>query len=206
VSDLITGDYEPPCGCWDLNSGPLDEQSVLLPPEPTHQPRFCCFSLYKLAPRKVQSTVLSCCPTQSVLGCEFNKPFLFNWDWPTVTDTNWTDPCVSLLFPLTLWTISVVENAKRRVVLAEPSRPVLWEALPATGWDWCWYSQPTIGLSSRPPMEELGDSNPTGRPIVSTNLNPWKVPGTKPPTKEHTQAGLRPPSTYVAEDFLVWPQ
>jgi hypothetical protein len=24
---------EPPCGCWDLNSGPLEEQSVLLPAE-----------------------------------------------------------------------------------------------------------------------------------------------------------------------------
>jgi hypothetical protein len=28
---------EPPCGCWDLNSGPLEEQSVLLTPEPSHQ-------------------------------------------------------------------------------------------------------------------------------------------------------------------------
>jgi hypothetical protein len=27
VSDLITG--EPPCGSWNLNSGPLEEQSVL---------------------------------------------------------------------------------------------------------------------------------------------------------------------------------
>jgi hypothetical protein len=25
---------EPPCGCWDLNSGPLEEQSVLLTAEP----------------------------------------------------------------------------------------------------------------------------------------------------------------------------
>jgi hypothetical protein len=29
---------EPPCGCWDLNSGPLKAQSVLLPAEPSHQP------------------------------------------------------------------------------------------------------------------------------------------------------------------------
>jgi hypothetical protein len=28
---------EPPCGCWDLNSGPLEEQSVLLPAETSHQ-------------------------------------------------------------------------------------------------------------------------------------------------------------------------
>jgi hypothetical protein len=38
VSDLITDGCEPPCGCWDLNSGPLEEQSVLLPIEPSRQP------------------------------------------------------------------------------------------------------------------------------------------------------------------------
>jgi hypothetical protein len=38
VSDLITGGCEPPCGCWDLNSVPLEEQLVLLLPEPSHQP------------------------------------------------------------------------------------------------------------------------------------------------------------------------
>jgi hypothetical protein len=38
--DLITGGCEPPCGCWDLNSGPLEEQSVLLPAEPSLQPRY----------------------------------------------------------------------------------------------------------------------------------------------------------------------
>jgi len=37
ASDLITDGCEPPCGCWDLNSGPLEEQSVLLTTEPTLQ-------------------------------------------------------------------------------------------------------------------------------------------------------------------------
>ncbi|XP_063140386.1 alpha-N-acetyl-neuraminyl-2,3-beta-galactosyl-1,3-N-acetyl-galactosaminide alpha-2,6-sialyltransferase isoform X5 [Rattus norvegicus] len=37
TSDVIT-DSEPPCGCWDLNSGPLEEQSVLLTAEPSLQP------------------------------------------------------------------------------------------------------------------------------------------------------------------------
>ena len=32
--------YEPPRGCWDLNSVPLEEQSVLLPTEPSHHPPF----------------------------------------------------------------------------------------------------------------------------------------------------------------------
>jgi hypothetical protein len=35
-----------------------------------------------------------------------------------------------------------------------------------------------------------GDSNPIGR-TGSTNLDPWKQPETKPPTKEHTWAGWR---------------
>jgi hypothetical protein len=34
---------EPPCGCWDLNSGPLEEQSALLTAEPSHQPLIVFF-------------------------------------------------------------------------------------------------------------------------------------------------------------------
>jgi hypothetical protein len=45
VSDLIMDGCEPPCGFWDLNSGPSEEQSVLLPAEPSHQP--CLFYLYE---------------------------------------------------------------------------------------------------------------------------------------------------------------
>jgi hypothetical protein len=37
VSDIIIDDDEPPCGCWDLNSGPLEEQSVHLTAEPSLQ-------------------------------------------------------------------------------------------------------------------------------------------------------------------------
>jgi hypothetical protein len=36
---FVTDGCEPPCGCWELNSGPLEEQSVLLTTEPSHQPR-----------------------------------------------------------------------------------------------------------------------------------------------------------------------
>ena len=28
--DPITDGFKPPCGCWELNSGPLEEQSVFL--------------------------------------------------------------------------------------------------------------------------------------------------------------------------------
>ena len=36
-----------------------------------------------------------------------------------------------------------------------------------------------------------GDGNLIGRPKVSTNPDPWELPETKPPTKEHTWAGPR---------------
>ena len=36
--DPITDGCEPSCGCWELNSGPLEEQSVLLTTEPSLQP------------------------------------------------------------------------------------------------------------------------------------------------------------------------
>ena len=35
--DPITDGCEPPCGFWELNLGPLEEQSVLLTTEPSHQ-------------------------------------------------------------------------------------------------------------------------------------------------------------------------
>jgi hypothetical protein len=40
ASDPITDGCEPPCGFWELNSGPLKEQLVLLTTEPSLQPHF----------------------------------------------------------------------------------------------------------------------------------------------------------------------
>jgi hypothetical protein len=42
--DLIMDGCEPQCGCWDLNSGPLEEQSVLLTTEPSLQPSLIILS------------------------------------------------------------------------------------------------------------------------------------------------------------------
>jgi hypothetical protein len=39
----ITDGCEPPCGCWELNSGPLEEQSVLLTAESSLQPSHTIF-------------------------------------------------------------------------------------------------------------------------------------------------------------------
>ena len=55
--DLITDVYKPPCGCGDLNSGPLKEQTVLLTSEPSLQlpvflpsqpqlPKVCCLFVF----------------------------------------------------------------------------------------------------------------------------------------------------------------
>jgi hypothetical protein len=44
ASDLITDGCEPLYGCWDLNSGHLEEQSVLLTPEPSLQPHISFFT------------------------------------------------------------------------------------------------------------------------------------------------------------------
>jgi hypothetical protein len=39
-SDLVIDGCEPPCSCWDLNSAPSEEQSVLLATESSLQPPF----------------------------------------------------------------------------------------------------------------------------------------------------------------------
>jgi hypothetical protein len=49
VSVLITDGSEPPCGCWDLNSGPSEEQSVLLTTEPSLQSPFISFHTLKIS-------------------------------------------------------------------------------------------------------------------------------------------------------------
>jgi hypothetical protein len=40
---------EPPCGFWDLNSGPLEEQSMLLTTEPSLQPLIFFFFKFSCA-------------------------------------------------------------------------------------------------------------------------------------------------------------
>jgi hypothetical protein len=44
----MMGGCEPPYGCWDLNSGPSEEQSVLLTTEPSRQPFSNEIYLYSL--------------------------------------------------------------------------------------------------------------------------------------------------------------
>jgi hypothetical protein len=46
ASDYITDGCEPSCGCWELNSGPLEEQLVLLTDEPFFQPSDLGFNFF----------------------------------------------------------------------------------------------------------------------------------------------------------------
>ena len=39
----ITKNYEIPCGCWELDTGPLGEEPVLLTVHPFFQPFGFCF-------------------------------------------------------------------------------------------------------------------------------------------------------------------
>ena len=45
--DLLTDSCEPPCVCWDLNSGPSEEQSVCLTAELSLQPQLRFLFLHK---------------------------------------------------------------------------------------------------------------------------------------------------------------
>ena len=54
-------------------------------------------------------------------------------------------------------------------------------------------------------MELGGDTDSTRVPTVSTILDLWELTDIKPKTTEHTRVVLGP-STYVAEDFLLWYQ
>jgi hypothetical protein len=60
VSDLIMDGCKPPCGCWDLNSGPSEEQSVFFTSEPSLQPHG--FSSYLMWLRMTSRSLLFLVP------------------------------------------------------------------------------------------------------------------------------------------------
>ena len=64
ASDLIMNGCELPCGCWDLNSGPLEEQSVFFPAKPSHQP-----VIFNLTLKQTNTTPLQC-DLYILVGCE----------------------------------------------------------------------------------------------------------------------------------------
>ena len=68
--DLIMDGCEPPCGCWDLNSRPSEEQSVLLTAEPSLQSReFSNFLVEALSAMLLLLALLSLCPINLFMLC-----------------------------------------------------------------------------------------------------------------------------------------
>jgi hypothetical protein len=47
ASDPITDGYESPCGCWELNSGSLEKQLVLLTTDASLQPPIFSFLILR---------------------------------------------------------------------------------------------------------------------------------------------------------------
>jgi len=77
ASGPITNGGEPPSSCWEFNSEPLEEQSVLLPAEPSLQP-FCCFCcivcvllVFPSREHFVQNSVFN--------GTLYSCPFVASW-------------------------------------------------------------------------------------------------------------------------------
>jgi hypothetical protein len=74
-SDPITDGCEPPCGCWDLNSGPLEEQSVLLTTAPSHHPPTPSFCLVFFS--RPGFSVYLCLPWNSLCSS--------GWPWTEIS-------------------------------------------------------------------------------------------------------------------------
>ena len=99
--DPITDGCEPPCGCWELNSGPLEEQSVLLTTEPSLPPPVILF---------IMSTVPVCESNLSVyllIKCllHFHSSDLRPWAFSEVLTALPPKPSFALSrwFSLTKW-------------------------------------------------------------------------------------------------------
>ena len=66
-----------PCGCWELNSGPLEEQSVLLTAKPSLQPGRLVFNCHLTQPRITWAENLS--KTLSALGWPGGMSWVCVW-------------------------------------------------------------------------------------------------------------------------------
>jgi hypothetical protein len=57
ASDPITNGCEPPCGCWELNSRPLEEQSVLLTDDHLSSPQGIYLNIIKAIYNKPRDNI-----------------------------------------------------------------------------------------------------------------------------------------------------
>jgi hypothetical protein len=78
ASDPVTDGCEPPCDCWELNSGPLGEQSVLLTAEPSLQPKLYFLFNYMWM-REVCAHECLC--SQRPGAVDFPQSWNYSWLW-----------------------------------------------------------------------------------------------------------------------------
>jgi hypothetical protein len=108
--------------------------------------------------------------------------------WP-VTGSIW-DPSSGQFLTLLMMLCSACRQ--------EPSKAALWDALHniwlsqiqlSTDKHWMEVRNPYGRVRGRIEGPQRDDTS-TGRPTLTTNLEPWECPETEPPTKEHTWIGL----------------
>ena len=95
---------EPPCGCWDLNSGPLKAQSVLLPAEPSHQPNILIF--------KTLLIIITACAYLGVpvCTCVSQRRILYSW----FSSSTFKKKRFLYLFYVYEYTVAVFRHTRRR--------------------------------------------------------------------------------------------
>ena len=67
--DLTTDGCKPPCSCWELNSGPLEEQPGLLTSEPSLQPLVYC----------MHACIYVCIYTMYIYVCIYTMCIHYKW-------------------------------------------------------------------------------------------------------------------------------
>ena len=90
---FVTDGCEPPCGCWDLNSGPLGEQLALLTDEPSHQLKDWFYRRREVVYEE----------PHGVTGLEFQALSFSSWLWET--GIRWGLSSCSALSGVGLWVI-----------------------------------------------------------------------------------------------------
>ena len=97
--DSVTNGCETPCGCWELNSWPLEEQSVVLATKPSLQPWNPFFfpprnpvskSNHIHSPSQARMTRIPCLPLWLCLFWSFSKMELSSW--PFMMSCLWNYP------------------------------------------------------------------------------------------------------------------
>jgi hypothetical protein len=98
--DPIIDGYEPLCGCWELKSGPLEEQSMLLTTEPFLQPSFLFCLLLSLFPWVLLTCMCTFMSLKLVRTCKALPTI-----WPITHE--WPLPCMPAQVCSEMWGLAI---------------------------------------------------------------------------------------------------